>query len=61
MYIQRDLKEYKSKYKKNKKIRLYIQWDLYGKIVAEKNIYQYKPRSVPVLQVDFKTGTDLGF
>ena len=40
---------------------MYIQYDLYEKIAAEKNIYQYKPRSVPVLKSTCKTGTDLGF
>ena len=59
MYIQRDLKEYKCEYKKNKKNKIVYTVRFVWEIVAEKNIYQYKSRSVPLLQVDFKTGTDL--
>ena len=40
MYIQRDLKEYKCKYKKNKKNKIVYTVRFIWEIVAEKNIYQ---------------------
>ena len=49
MYIQRYLKEYKCKYNKNKKNKIVYTVRFIWEIVAEKNIYQYKSRSVPVL------------